>query len=233
MAWRQAAAAGLGALALIASPVPAAAISPDLRAAIPPGGVLAFDVTRDGAPLGTHTLRFETGGEGVETRISIRFEVRAAFLTLYSYRHDNTVRWSRDGLEGFAARTVENGEETTASLRRIDEGYRIEATQGGETVPPPLVPSTYWHPATRGGGTIVNTETGETGAFTATFLGREAVEVGGEPVMADRYRLAGAVEKDIWYAQGRWVKSVFDIGGSRIAYNLVQGANGLEAQQGE
>ena len=213
--------------ALAASP---AAASSDLDPAIPPDGELAFSVTRDGSPLGTHRVLFRRDDDAVQVDVAIDFEVRLAFLTLYSYTHTNRAVWDRDGLRSFDAQTVEDGLPIEARLRRAGDTYQIDGSAFARSVPAPLVPSTYWHPATRAGGRIVNTENGEVGFFTVQEVGVETVGTAAGPVEATRFRLSGAVEKDIWYAQGRWIASEFEAGGSTIRYTLTEGAADIVAR---
>lgn len=218
-----------GIWAFIAPPVVAqeVALPADIRATIPQSGRLVFDVTRNGTPLGTHAVTFAVNNGFVEATIDIRFKVRAAFVTLYAYSHANVERWSYRGLEGFASRTVNDGTETAVDVSRMGNSFKIDTMSDAIAAPAPLVSSTYWHPATRDGGRMVNTETGEVDSFATAFLGHEEVETKLGTLEAEKYRLSGAVDMEIWYAAGRWVRSRFEIGGDQIEYVLTEGARDL------
>jgi hypothetical protein len=57
---------------------------------------LAFQVSRNGAPIGTHRLSFSRHGAELAVRIDAAFRVGFGFITFYRYRHSGVERW-RDG----------------------------------------------------------------------------------------------------------------------------------------
>lgn len=207
---------------LLAGAALAGRIGPALAA---PAGDLRFAVYRNDREIGYHALRFTPEGERLTVNIEIELEVRFAFITAYRYTHENREEWASGRLAGFSSVTDDNG-----TLHRVEvsrQGDRL-VVQGGEaqfTAPAGVLPATWWHPDFIAGGRWINTQNGEIIASTVTSLGQEAVEAEGQFVTADRFRLAGDVDMDLWYAGERWVKLAFNgPDGSRIDYRKVEGS---------
>ena len=84
-----------------------------------------FAVSRDGAPIGQHRLRFSQDGPRTTAEIDIELQVKLAFITVYRYRHVNRELWEGGRLLSFASRTDDNGTAAPrpgAPLRRPDPG---------------------------------------------------------------------------------------------------------------
>ncbi|HRY23175.1 MAG: hypothetical protein H6852_13415 [Geminicoccaceae bacterium] len=189
-----------------------------------PAGELRFAVFRNDREIGHHTLRFTPAGERLTVDIEIELEVRFAFITAYRYSHENREEWSNGQLAGFSSVTDDNG-----TLHRVEasrQGGRvvIDGSEGQLTAPAGVLPATWWHADFIAGGRWINTQTGEIIASTVTALGQETVEAEGRSVTAERFRLAGDVDMDLWYAGERWVKLAFNgPDESRIDYRKVEG----------
>ncbi len=207
---------------LLAGSVLEGRIGPVLAA---PAGDLRFAVHRNDREIGYHALRFAPEGDRLTVRIQIELEVRFAFITAYRYTHENREEWVDGRLAGFNSVTDDNG-----TLHRVEaslEGDRlvVQGSDGQFTAPAGVLPATWWHADFIAGGRWINTQTGEIINSTVTSLGQETVEAEGRFVTADRYRLAGDVDMDLWYAGERWVKLAFDgPDGSRIDYRKVEGS---------
>ncbi len=66
---------------------------------------------------------------------------------------------------------------------------------------------------------MLNTQTGEIADVTLTKRGTETIEVAGNGLQAQRYRMYGDLDLDLWYAADReWVKIAFEIGGTQVDY---------------
>ena len=114
---------------------------------IPPSGRMAFEVLRNGSPIGTHTLRFRRDGEVTEVDIAIDLAVRVLGITVYRYTHRNTERWQGESLLSLTSATDRNGTPLQVRARRNGAAIEVDSSEAGRyAAPPDLVTTSYWHP---------------------------------------------------------------------------------------
>jgi hypothetical protein len=178
----------LGGVMLAALPLPARAALP-----VPPGDRLGFDIIRKGSKLGQHVLTFERSGNDLVVRVTMELVVKAAFITLYRYKHSAIERWSGDQVVALDAQTDDGGTKYVVTGRRTGAGLVIEATGKPKFVAPAdASPATHWN-RRQLDGPWINTQDGKIFRPKVTPVGTEAIPTAkGAPVKASRYSV-GAV----------------------------------------
>jgi len=209
---RRAFLAGCGALGGLALAGP-------LRAAVPPAGGLAFDILRDGAPIGRHTVAFRHVGASLQVEIAIDIEVGLAFLTLFRYRHRNRELWQGGRLVALETTTDDNGDYHEVRARRRADDLWVEGGEGAFAAPADILPTSYWNPATPAQTRLLDTQHGRLLQVSVAPAGRETVTLAGEEVAARRFAMSGDLALDLWYTpRGRWLKVAFEARGGRVNY---------------
>lgn len=191
----------VGAGVMAALPVPAGASLP-----IPPGDRLGFDILRKGSRLGAHVLTFERSGNDLVVRVAMELVVKAAFITLYKYKHSAVERWSGDQVVALDTQTDDGGTRYVVTGRRTGAGLVIEATGKPKFVAPvDASPATHWN-RRQLDGPWINTQDGKIFRPKVAVSGPEAVPTArGGPVKASRYAMTGDVAMDLWYdARPSW-----------------------------
>lgn len=198
-------------------------------------GRLAFEVLRDGSPIGTHVIAFDHGEAGdLSVAIAIDLEVGLGPITLYRYTHRNRVAWQGERLVRLRAETDDDGTPHRVAVDGAVAGGEavIRVANDGEEAQRPLppagapggpavLPSTYWSRATVDQTRLLNTQTGEIEDVTVTRMGRERVATPEGERMATRYRVDGDLKLDLWYDDDdRLVSLAFEARGSQITYRL-------------
>ena len=201
------------AAALLAPAAPAAATLPE---------PIDFAVYRDGAEIGHHRVRFDGAGDVLEVDIDIRLEVGLGFITLYRYDHRNSEVWRDGAFVGFTSRTDDNGDWDVTRAEVLGDTMVVDGPEAAPGPIAPAAPTTYWNRDwTVGARAMVDTQTGRLLAVAVAPVGRETVATADGPVQAERYRMSGDLELDIWYDDaGRWVKLAFELGGADFEYVL-------------
>lgn len=216
--------------------------SPVFAGEFPYGQSLAFDVYRNGQPIGQHTLTFKQDGSNRTVTVAVDFTVKALGVIAYRYHHDSKEVWSSNALQALEARTDDNGKQYRVSVKRGNDGLTVErhsptvvaaaaANDQGlqpssfarELLPANLMPTTHWNVGQVGQSTLLNTQYGTKAKTQVTTLGREPVKLSnGTTVEATRYRYTGDIRMDQWFDDhGRWVKAAFPApDGSSIDYVL-------------
>jgi len=201
------------ALALCGGALGAAQANAPTDGAAPRPGRWDFTVTLDDRPIGRH--RFELAGDPASGDWTLKsqadYDVKLLGLSVYTYRHSATERWRAGCLAQLDARTDDNGDVTSVQALHPD-------ARGC------LMSYAYWNPAAlRQQSQLVNPQTGRLDAVQSSPLGAAPVNVAGQTVQAQGWRLRtpkGPV--DIWTApDGRWIGLDATVSGDRrLRYRL-------------
>jgi hypothetical protein len=208
---------------------------PPAGPAVPPGGALAFQGSRNGSPIGKHTLNFAQDGARVgapnlasngttTVHIEADFRVGFSFITLYRYHHAGIESWRDGQFQSLETTTNDNGTAFQVSARRTTSGILIRATGLPEYVAPPdALPLTHWAIAAMT-APLFNPQTGR--------LLREVVRprgqgttclANGKPIRATRFALGGEAPIEDWYdASSVWTAlDARGKDGSNITYRRI------------
>jgi len=167
-----------------------------------------FRVLLDGRDIGYHSFRVfdEEAGERVE--IDARFDVRFLFFNAYSYRHENTERWSDGCLEEIRSQTRDGRDRFSVAGTTRGDRFVVETVAGQQAIPSGCVSSfAYWNPGFLAATRLLNAQTGEWMEASVVDEGEESLEISGASIPARRYRLR-LPEGDIslWYGHdGQWL----------------------------
>lgn len=190
-------------------------------APVPPSNVMAFSVWRKGSRIGDHRIAFRQDGDRLIVDIDIDLQVAFGPITLFRYRHHNTEVWQGNRLIALDSETYDDGNDFKLSVRESPEGLDVDGWSGRFSVAADTLSSSYWNPETIYQSRILDTQRGYLMDLDTEWLGREQVLAGGRPTEADRYRVTGDLEMEIWYSDpGQWVKLDFFARGSTISYEL-------------
>jgi hypothetical protein len=182
---------------------------------------LIFAAYRNGSLLGTHKIDFSRTGERLVVDIEIAFDVKLAFIPLYSYRHKNREVWEGSKLLSLNTETDDNGVAFNVRAERADGRLLVDGSGGKLDLPGDTPTTSYWNEDFVTAGEWLDTQSGNLVRSTVTKKWPETMMVEGQPVEAVPYDLEGDITCSIWYADGRWVKLAF-VGedGSMIDYVL-------------
>ena len=185
------------------------------------GGDLEFEIRRNGAPIGRHTVRFTTEAGGLRAEAASDLTVRFLGIPFYRMRYRSISDWQDGQLVRLDARSDDNGAVQVVRASRDGDLLRIEGSNGPATAPAALPISDHFHPGVIGTGQLLNTITGRLNRVQMVAEAREAVETGGDARReATRYAYRGELEAHVWYDDaGRWVGLQFQgRDGSTVRY---------------
>lgn len=193
---------------------------------------LDFSVTLDDVPIGEHRFAIDEQADRRVVTSQAAFTVKLGFLPLYRYRHHAHEVW-RDGcLVSLTAETDDDGRRTTVSAAPAEggglqvvggDGAASSATAPGKPLEKCVMTFAYWNPSILRQQRLLNVQTGEYDRVTVQPLGSDVVQVRGQGLRADRFRIGGLARPiDLWYAAGeRWVALETTVdGGRRLRYRL-------------
>lgn len=167
-----------------------------------------FDVYIDDKKVGTHL--FEVVGDGAERQVQsvADFKLKVFFVPAYSYRHTNSERWANDCLLEFNASTRINGKQTQVTGTSSDRGFTVRKASERQLLPNCVMTFAYWNPEFLKQKRLLNPQTGEFLDVTVEMLGADVLEVRGQPVAAERYKVTGRnIELLLWYSPNEeWLR---------------------------
>ncbi|MGE3332370.1 MAG: DUF6134 family protein [Rhodospirillaceae bacterium] len=184
------------------------------------GDQIAFDVERNGTPIGRHIVHFEQTEAGLKSRSDVEMAVDVLFFRAFSYRYQADAVWREGGLDRLTVDINDNGQRSYLTAQRAGEklwvsrdGRVFEAAAG-------LYPSEHWDAGVVKQQRVLNTLTGKINHVAIQPEGRDPVETERGTIAATRYRYTGDLDAEVWYDDaGRWVKLRFKgRDGSTIAY---------------
>ena len=180
---------------------------------------LAFEVLRDGSPIGHHKVNFEQVGEELHVDVDIQLEVNLAFITLYRYEHQAKEVWRDGRLVSLESTTNDDGDRFEVSAELTSEGLVVEGAEGRFIAPSDIIPTTYWRPETVEQNVLLDTQYGRLLSVSATPKGTDLLDRASEQLPAKRFALDGDLELDLWYdPTGDWTKIAFSVHGSDFYY---------------
>lgn len=182
-----------------------------------------FTVYLDQKKIGRHSFEVISAEGVTQVRSEARFKYTILLIPAYRYEHTAAERWSDNCLLGLDARTNANGEHSAVTGQRTDGAFTVIADAASQQLPECVMSFAYWNPDFLDQPRLLNPQTGEYVDVRVEALGRDVVEIRGEPVVARRYHLtAYEVDVTLWYSEDdEWLglESVAD-GGRIIRYEL-------------
>ncbi len=180
-----------------------------------------FEVLRNGAPVGSHTVSFSKKNDGY-LRVQASFDLTVRFLGLpvYKYLYLSDASWDRGHLAILTASQDDNGDISQVDIRRDGDDLVIHGPNGSKRASGNLLPTNHWNPNVLSHLSVLNTITGEISDVGIESTGVQIVQAQGVTIEAARHVYSGDIETTVWYdTAGRWVKMMFEAqDGSTIEY---------------
>ena len=160
-----------------------------------------FKVYLDDMEVGQHTFVL-TDHDGERELVSnVKLDVKILFVNAYSYLHMADEKWKGDCLTSLTANTNDNGELTTIKGKLEDRGFALDTGKGKKTLPACIMTFAYWNPDFLTQNKLLNPQTGEWQDVKIKSLGNETLEVRGQQVPAEHFKIDSPKLKiDVWYS---------------------------------
>ena len=182
-----------------------------------------FRVLLDGNDIGYHNFSLfeEDGSQRLTTEAD--FRVKFLFITAFRYEHVNHETWRNNCVQEIESRTDENGRQFEVKGSRADNGLAVQANDARIEVPGCVKTFAYWNPDILSEPQLLNSQTGEVLSVDIEKTARETLNVRGEEIPAQRYRLeARNMKLDLWYSDDQqWLALESTVkGGRKLRYEL-------------
>jgi hypothetical protein len=183
--------------------------------------VWRFKVFLDDKEIGWHS--FELNPAAGSLLSQARYNVKILFINAYTYVHNATETWDGACLARIQAYTDDNGKLSTVQGRRNGKGFEVTAGTGQARLPECVQSFAYWDASILRATHLLNAQTGEYVPLRMIPLGKQAISVRGQRVLAEAWRIqAKAMQIDLWYSSNNdWLalQSVTE-GGRTLRYQI-------------
>lgn len=160
-------------------------------------------IWRNGEDIGRHRVSFKTDDDKLIVEADAEIEIKAWFLTVYTFRQKVTETWKDGRLIRFVSRTDDDGRSYLVDGRAIEGGFIVshkEGRIGGEYLAPEnVVPASYWHPMTVRQQQLIDPKTGKLLRIKIKLSGKEPVQTTDGMVAARKFKVKGDVTATLWY----------------------------------
>lgn len=184
---------------------------------------LVFSVSLDDQPIGEHRFRITGAADARTVESEANFSVKLLGLTVYRYRHQAIEQWRGHCLSALSANTDDGGKTSRVQAQARGDALEVVSPRGTASLPGCVMGFAYWSTAIRGQSQLLNAQTGQYESVQLHHAGREAIDVRGQPLSAERWRIEGTEHPvDIWtLPNGDWVGLDSTVaGGRRLRYRL-------------
>lgn len=165
----------------------------------PPDGDRHFDITRNGALVGSQAFSFFRQDNLFLVRRDVRIEVNRQGRTLYSYRHRAEESWAAGRLQSFVGDTDDDGTRYLVRAERVDDIFRGQVNGQSFTVSGFVVPASFWHRDTPASQALWDGVDGLVKVINGRDRGMETLQLQGKAIQTRRFELDGQIQRSLWY----------------------------------
>jgi Family of unknown function (DUF6134) len=167
--------------------------------------------------VGRHVITFACDGEDLVVETEIEGEVKVLMVPLF--KRDGTYRevWRDNRLVAFDSRIVDNGEVYEVIARAEGDHTMINGRRGRIEAPRTIVSNHPWNHDVIERTLLFDTQRGRLQKVQVTPAGADTISVAGRVVEAQKYRITGDLERELWYDDaGNWLQSRLEHDGAKI-----------------
>ena len=182
-------------------------------------GEYTFTVLKDGAPVGEHRFAFDRDGSRIEIEEETDIEVRLAMFPVYEFEHERREIWQDGRALSIRSHTNNNGERLDITVKPNGDGYIRTVNGRVDKFDDSTEILTFWRPDLLEHHSFFSVVEDKTLQLDFEYLGKEVMEVDGQPMQVDHYRMVGDEEREFWFdPEGHVAKVEFERRGSEIEY---------------
>ena len=167
--------------------------------------------------VGQHVITFSCDGDDLVVETTIEGEVKVLMVPLFTRDGRYREVWRGDRLIAFDSRIVDNGEVYEVTARAEGDHTVINGRRGRIEAPPTIVSNHPWNHEVIERTLLFDTQRGRLQKVQVTPAGPDTITAGGRVVAAQKYRITGDLERELWYDKaGNWLQSRLEHDGAKI-----------------
>jgi len=165
-----------------------------------------FKVYLDDKLMGQHSFVVNEKDGEKELSSTAKFKVKVLFINAYNYDHVAREKWRGDCLTSLESKTEENSENTVIKGKLENTAFVVDIPvakkpKARQSLPECIMTFPYWNAKMLTQNKLLNPQTGEWLDVKITPLGSESIDVRGQMVPAEHYKLEATKMKiELWYS---------------------------------
>jgi hypothetical protein len=138
---------------------------------------MQFKITRNGDPIGTHTIEINRAGPETTVNITIDLAVTVPFITAYRLQQRESERWMNGHLVALNSNT---GNGTRHKVVVMMKGSDLQLNADGKVsrLDKDIVPSSLWNPEFLRHSMVLDTQDGQVTPISVDDKGLEQLAIG-------------------------------------------------------
>ncbi|HXP95066.1 MAG TPA: DUF6134 family protein [Telmatospirillum sp.] len=174
------------------------------------GEPLSYVILKEGEPIGHETVAITQDGDLTTVEVQTKTRVKVLFLDFH-YDHRRIETWRGGRLQQMVADTDDDGAIHHIDLVRDGAGIRLTLDGVVKEMPADALPLSLWGKGILESPILFGVSDAAIYHVATQPMGVSTVVRRGAEVAAERYRIAGDVERDLWYgSDGRLLKTAFE-----------------------
>jgi len=171
---------------------------------------MRFAITRNGDPIGTHSIDINRAGQETSVSIATDLTVKVLFVTAYRFQHTDNERWLNGHLVALNSTTNNNGAHHTVTVTAKPPGLDITADGKVSRADQNIMPTSLWSPQFLQRPIMLDTQNGQLMPVSVVDDGEEALTIKTQTVKTHHYTIKSSFSQDVWYDdQSRLVQARF------------------------
>jgi hypothetical protein len=160
---------------------------------------LTYAVLRDGDEIGSHQVKLTRDGDQETVAIKTDVVVKMALIPVYRFEQDGSETWRQGRLTALSTKTNDDGSKHALDVKATGDHVEVVGDGAHTQADTGIIPASLWNHDLVNQKVLLNTITGKTMAVKVADLGVETVQSQGHAVQAHHYRVAGELDRDLWY----------------------------------
>lgn len=187
------------------------------------GPELKFQIRRNDAPVGVHSVTFNRGRDGLQVVAQSNIDISILGFNAYRFAYRSESIWQGNRLMRLSVNVDDDGERTDVTATRESNHLVVNGPGGRQVIPTDIFPTDHWHCGVLARKSVLNTITGKPNDVTITAGRSEMLRTMDGSIRATGFRYNGELKTDAWYDHlGRWVGLQFRArDGSTITYRCM------------
>lgn len=178
--------------------------------------LLTYEIRKEAEPIGRETVRIERDGGAENVVVETHTRARVLFMDFH-YDHVRREEWRDGKLLRVVGDTDDDGTKTHLDARASDRGWVLAVNGNQSQRSGDSLPLTLWGKAILSRQELFSIIDAKPYRVSVAPLGAETLEIAGKAANVDHFRIAGDVERDLWYGpDGLLVRTTFQRAGYPI-----------------
>ena len=195
----------------------AALTAPSILRAAETGG-RKFTILRDGDDIGFQTNKVTRRGDVVVHECQARLKIKVLGITAYRYELDFVEEWQGGNLKSMSSKCYDDGDDDFVEIKRGGDGLEINGSGYQGQCPLGVATSSYWSYDFMKRPVWISTQTGALLNMATMNAGVSEIAGPTGATSAERWKLTGGYDANVFYKDREWVAISFDAGGEEAIY---------------